>query len=80
MRDYYPLLARAGLPRIRFHDLRHSTASLLIRLGVPSKIVSDILGHSSIEVTNDTYTHIEPALQREAIRELERALRGSGSA
>jgi integrase len=65
-RSYYPLLRRAGLPRIRFHDLRHSTATLLLGTGVHPKVVSDMLGHASIAITLDTYSHVTPGLHREA--------------
>jgi integrase len=72
--SFQPLLAKAGLPRIRFHDLRHSTATLLFTLGVHPKIVQEILGHSQIFVTMDIYSHIVPTLQEEAMQQLHRAL------
>jgi integrase len=65
-RSFRPLLARAGLPRIRFHDLRHTAASLLLAKGVHPKVVQEILGHSGFAITMDTYSHIAPHLQREA--------------
>lgn len=55
-----------GLPRIRLHDLRHTHASLALRAGIHPKVVSERLGHSSIAVTMDTYTHAIPALHEEA--------------
>jgi integrase len=56
----------AGLPRIRVHDLRHTTASLLLEAGTHPKVVQDLLGHSSIQLTLDTYSHVTPALHRQA--------------
>jgi len=67
-RSFHPLLTRAGIPRIRFHDLRHSTATLLLTLGVHPKVVQELLGHSQIVVTLDTYSHILPPLQEEAMQ------------
>jgi len=70
-RDFYPLLERAGLPRIRFHDLRHSAATLLLGLGVHPKIVSELLGHSQVGITLDLYSHVTATMQREAMRAFE---------
>src|SRR5262249_48694583 len=55
-RDFLPLLQTAGLPPMRFHDLRHSAATLLLRQGVHPKVVAEMLGHSQISMTLDTYT------------------------
>jgi integrase len=71
---FYPLLARAGLPRVRFHDLRHSAASLLLAEGVHPKIVGDMLGHSTIAITIDLYSHTTPAMHRQAALALEAVL------
>ena len=60
------LVARAGVPRIRVHDLRHTYATIALRAGVHPAIVSERLGHSSIAVTIDLYSHAVPGLQREA--------------
>lgn len=65
-RDFRKVLERAKLPQIRFHDLRHGTATLHLARGVHPKIVQEILGHSTIKVTMDTYSHALPAMQREA--------------
>ena len=73
-RSFYPLLRRAGLPRVRFHDLRHSAATLMLSRGVPLKIVSEILGHSQISITADTYMHVTPGMQREAAAAVDVAL------
>jgi integrase len=60
------LLARAGLRRMRFHDLRHSAAPLLLASGVPLKVVSVMLEHTTIAITGDIYSHVTPDMQREA--------------
>jgi len=70
-RSFLPLLARAGLPRIRFHDLRHTAATLLLRAGVHPKIVQELLGHATIAITLDTYSHVLPSMQREAAGKLD---------
>jgi integrase len=70
-RHFVPLLKRAGLPLIRFHDLRHTAASLLLLAHVDIKVVSELLGHSSVAVTRDRYTHIAPSLQKDAAAALE---------
>lgn len=72
--SFQPLLAKAGLPSIRFHDLRHSTATLLFTLGVHPKIVQELLGHSQIFVTLDIYSHILPTLQEEAMQRFNEVL------
>jgi len=59
-------LARAGLPRQRFHDLRHACASLLLAQGVSPRVVMELLGHSQITLTLNTYSHVMPGLQAEA--------------
>jgi integrase len=60
-RHFKPLLRRAGLPDIRFHDLRHTCATLLFTRGVHPKIVSEMLGHSSVSITLDVYSTSSPA-------------------
>jgi hypothetical protein len=57
---------RAAAPRIRFHDLRHTAATLLLGRGVHPKIVSEMLGHSTIAITLDKYSHVTPTMQPEA--------------
>ena len=71
---FKPLLRRAGLPRIRFHDLRHTCATLLLGKNVNPKVVSEMLGHSSIAITLDTYSHVLPTMQESAARAMEDAL------
>jgi integrase len=76
-RTFGPLLERAGLPAIRFHDLRHTAATLMLGRGVHAKIVSDMLGHASISITLDTYSHVLPTMHREAARLMEDLLGGA---
>jgi len=73
-RSFYPLLERADLPRIRFHDLRHTSATLLLSEGVHPKIVSEMLGHSNIAITLDLYSHVTPTMQRQAVAALDALL------
>jgi integrase len=61
-RHFKPLLRKAGLPNIRFHDLRHTCATLLLTKGVHPKIASEMLGHSSVSITLDVYSHVIPGL------------------
>lgn len=64
--NWIKLVRRAGLSGIRFHDARHTHASLMLKQGVHPKIVQERLGHSSISITLDTYSHVSPGLQRAA--------------
>jgi integrase len=73
-RNFWRPLDKAGLPRMRFHDLRHSCASLLLVQGVSPRVVMETLGHSNISITMDTYTHVLPELQRQAADAMDRAL------
>jgi integrase len=68
------LLKKAGLPAIRFHDLRHSAATLLFSQGVHPKVVQELLGHSDISMTMDIYSHMLPTMQQEAMNKLNEAL------
>jgi integrase len=62
---FHSLLARAGLPRMRIHDLRHSAVTLLIIvLRMPANLVQELLGHDDIETTLGLYTHPDPEMQR----------------
>lgn len=65
------IVARAGLPPIRLHDVRHTHATLLIKAGVPVKVVSERLGHAKPAFTIDTYQHVLPGMQAEAARTIE---------
>jgi integrase len=70
---------RAGLPRIRrLHDLRHSYASAALAAGVPAKVISERLGHATIAVTMDIYSHVLPGLDREAADTVARLILGGG--
>lgn len=71
---FHALLAKAGLTRIRFHDLRHTAATLLLQKGVHPKIVQEMLGHSQISLTLDTYSHVLPAMKREAATKMDEIL------
>lgn len=73
-RDFRRVTRRAGVPRIRFHDLRHSHATLLLQQGVHPKIVQERLGHATIGITLDTYSHVIPGMQKRAAADLEKAL------
>ena len=61
-RSFKPLLKEAGLPEIRFHDLRHTCATLLLGRGVHPKLVQEFLGHATIAMTLDTYSHYLPSM------------------
>lgn len=73
-RSFKKLLAQAGLPPIRCHDLRHTAATLLLSLGKHPKVVQERLGHSTISVTLDVYAHVLPYLQRQAAAKLDALL------
>ena len=73
-RSFKRILGRANLPPIRFHDLRHTAASLLLLLGENPKVVQERLGHSRIEVTLNTYSHVLPTMQKEAAQKLNKLL------
>ena len=73
-RWYHPLIKKAGLPRMRFHDLRHTHATLLLSQGIHPKVVQERLGHSSVMMTLDTYSHVTSSLQAEAAVQLDAAL------
>ncbi|CAN0422643.1 unnamed protein product, partial [Phaeothamnion confervicola] len=62
-RSFERLVTLAGVPRIRVHDLRHTSATMLLRAGVPAKIVSERLGHASVGITMDLYSHVTPDMQ-----------------
>jgi integrase len=66
------IVHNAGVPTIRFHDLRHTHGSLLIRDGIHVKVVSERLGHASIAFTMQTYQHVLPGMQADAAQSTER--------
>jgi len=75
LRILHALLTAAGLPRMRFHDLRHSAASLLIAEGVQLAEVSMLLGHSELRVTADLYAHLQQQTAAKAARHMDAVLK-----
>jgi len=75
-RHFHDHLERAGLPQRRFHDLRHSCATLLLVQGVSPRVVMDVLGHSDIGMTMNTYSHVIPELRRDAADRMDDLLGG----
>ncbi len=74
-RSFKPLLKHAGLPpQVRFHDLRHTFATVLLSRRIHPKVVQEMLGHSTIVQTMDTYSHVLPDMQDEAVDAMESAL------
>jgi integrase len=74
LRMFRRVLRKAQLPKMRFHDLRHSCASLLLAQHISPRVVMETLGHSRISVTMDTYTHVMPALMQDAADAMDRSL------
>lgn len=73
--SWFPeFIVSIGLPRLRFHDLRHTHASLLLHIGESLKLISERLGHSSVEFTADIYTHLLPGMQKAAAEKLEKSI------
>ena len=75
--EWVRLLASRGLPRIRFHDLRHAHATHLLASGVHPKIASERLGHSKVGITLDLYSHVMPGMQDDAVAKLDAALKAA---
>jgi integrase len=73
-REFKALLKASGLPAIRLHDLRHSCATLLLVQGVSPRVVMETLGHSQVSLTLNTYSHVLPALQRDAASKMDAIL------
>ncbi len=71
VRMFHKLLVDAGLPDMRFHDLRHSAATILLVAGVHPKVVQERLGHSTIAMTMDIYSHVLPSMQREVANKID---------
>ncbi len=67
-RRFDKFVERSKVNRIRFHDMRHTHATLMLKMGIPVKVVSERLGHSKIEMTLNTYTHLLPSMQMEAVQ------------
>ena len=70
-RRFRQLVEVADVPRIRLHDLRHTNATLSLKAGVHPKVVSERLGHSSIAITLDLYSHVTPGISRDAAATVE---------
>nr|WP_258165214.1 site-specific integrase [Candidatus Protofrankia datiscae] len=75
-RRFDQLREKAGLPWLRLHDLRHAFASMLFSEGVPARTVMELLGHSTIQLTMNTYTHVMPETQRDAVGRLDHLFTG----
>ena len=75
-RVFRRLVERAGLPRIRFHDLRHTAATLMAAEGIHPKLMQERLGHSTIAVALNLYSHVTPDMQREATDRLDAVVAG----
>ncbi|TVR70917.1 MAG: hypothetical protein EA415_12205 [Sphaerobacteraceae bacterium] len=73
-RWFHQLLDRNDLPQIRFHDLRHTAATLLLAQGLSPRVIMETLGHSQISLTMNTYAHVMPAMQREAADQMHEML------
>ena len=73
-------LERAGLPRLRIHDLRHTAATHLLNKHVHPKVVQELLGHSTIAITLDTYSHVMPVLAKEASAQMSSLFPNRGTA
>ena len=75
-RQFLSLVKRADVPLIRFHDLRHTAATLPLLQGINVKVISEILGDSSITITLNLYGHVLPDMQQQAADAMKRILRG----
>jgi len=73
-RSLNALIKKAAVPKIRFHDLRHTHATLLLAKGVNVKVISEQLGHSNIKITLDTYSHVLPTMEEDAVNKIEEIL------
>jgi integrase len=78
-RSFKPSLARAKLPEVRFHDLRHTAATLLLSRGVNPKAVSEMLGHADISITLRVYAHVTPHMQQAAVDVMDHLFGTQGS-
>ncbi len=67
LEDFCRLLEKVGLPRMRFHDLRHSAATILLGMGIHPKLVQELLGHSSMHITLGVYGHMIPSMHQDAM-------------
>ena len=76
-RHFFRIRDKADLPKIRLYDLRHTTATLMLSAGENPKVVAERLGHASIVLTLDTYSHVLPTMQRDASERLDELLFGT---
>jgi integrase len=74
LRNFYRILEKGNLPKIRFHDLRHTHATLMLQQGEHPKIVSERLGHANTRITMDIYSHVLPNMQQEAVERFEKMI------
>jgi integrase len=72
--EWKRLVAKTGLPKIRFHDLRHAHATHMLASGVHPKIASERLGHSKVGITLDLYSHVLPGMQEDAVAKVDAAM------
>ncbi len=75
LREFHQLLKDAELPKMRLHDLRHSCATILLANGTHPRIVMEILGHSTIAMTMNVYSHALPSVMKDAANTMDRALK-----
>lgn len=73
-RAFERLIKEANVPRIRFHDLRHTHATLLLANGINPKVISERLGHSNVKITLETYSHVLPSMQEEVVAKLDKIM------
>src|SRR5207245_4834816 len=73
-RNFKRILKAAGLPAMRVYDLRHTAATLLLSEGIHPKVASEMLGHATVMLTMDTYSHVLPSMQVQAAETMERLL------
>jgi integrase len=78
--EWVRVLGKTALPRIRFHDLRHTHATQMLSAGVHAKVASERLGHSTIGITLDLYSHVMPGMQADAAEQVDAALQVAISA
>lgn len=76
-REYEGLVKRAGVGRIKFHGLRHTSATLALKKGVSAKVVQERLGHKNIAITLDIFAHVLPSMQQDAAEKLAAVLHGT---
>jgi integrase len=74
LRVFYAILEKSGLPRLPFHDLRHSAATLLLVQGVHPRVVMELLRHTDFATTMDVYSHVIPTLRSEAANQMDQIL------